>query len=122
MKDIVEGIFTFIKKNIVSEIIIVVLAAVFAFSGFYSCPFKLLLGIDCPGCGLTRAALALLRLDFAAAFRFNPCIYLLIPVTLYFLLRGLISKKVRNCKKLDEAVLIGTSAVMITVWLVRLWT
>ena len=114
MKDIVKGILTFIKKNIVSEIIIVVLAAVFAFSGFYSCPFKLLLGIDCPGCGLTRAALALLRLDFAAAFRFNPCIY--------FLLRGLISKKVRNCKKLDEAVLIGTSAVMITVWLVRLWT
>jgi hypothetical protein len=29
-------------------------------------------GIQCPGCGLTRMMFALMRLDFAAAFSYNP--------------------------------------------------
>ena len=36
------------------------------------CLFKLFFGIPCPGCGITRAWLSLLRLDFRSAFRFNP--------------------------------------------------
>ena len=36
------------------------------------CLFYTLTGLLCPGCGNTRAALALLRLDFSAAFQFNP--------------------------------------------------
>ena len=35
------------------------------------CPFKWFIGLDCPGCGNTRAALSLLKLDFAAAFSYN---------------------------------------------------
>lgn len=37
-----------------------------------ACPWKALTGIPCPGCGTTRAALALGRLDFAAAFAVSP--------------------------------------------------
>lgn len=36
------------------------------------CLFHRLTGLLCPGCGNSRAALALLRLDFAAAFGYNP--------------------------------------------------
>ena len=36
------------------------------------CLFYTLTGLLCPGCGNTRAAFALLRLDFSAAFQFNP--------------------------------------------------
>lgn len=36
------------------------------------CPFHKLTGLQCPGCGNSRAAMALLRLDFAAAFSYNP--------------------------------------------------
>lgn len=36
------------------------------------CLFRITLGLPCPACGLTRAALALLRLDLAAATRFHP--------------------------------------------------
>lgn len=36
------------------------------------CTFKALLGIPCPTCGVTRAALALARLDVASALRVNP--------------------------------------------------
>ena len=36
------------------------------------CPFHALTGVPCPGCGTTRAALALARGDVAAAFGWNP--------------------------------------------------
>ncbi len=36
-----------------------------------ACPFYLMTGLWCPGCGLTRATHALLRGDVAAAFGFN---------------------------------------------------
>ena len=36
------------------------------------CPVYQLTGLQCPGCGNSRAAMALLRLDFAAAFSYNP--------------------------------------------------
>ena len=36
------------------------------------CLFYRLTGLKCPGCGNTRAALSLLRLDFSAAFFYNP--------------------------------------------------
>ncbi len=36
------------------------------------CPIKFLTGIPCPGCGMTRAILSALRLDFAEAFHFHP--------------------------------------------------
>lgn len=36
------------------------------------CPFHKLTGLQCPGCGNSRAAIALLRLDFSASFAYNP--------------------------------------------------
>ena len=39
------------------------------------CIFLYLWKIPCHGCGMTRAILALLRLDFAAAFSWNTLIY-----------------------------------------------
>jgi hypothetical protein len=36
------------------------------------CPFHEYLGLDCPMCGTTRAGLAMLAGDYAAAFRENP--------------------------------------------------
>jgi hypothetical protein len=37
-----------------------------------ACPFHALTGVPCPGCGVTRAALAFFRGDLAAAFGWNP--------------------------------------------------
>lgn len=51
-------------------------AAAAVIAGLYiselPCLFVGLFGIPCPGCGITRAYIALFRLDFAAAFAYNP--------------------------------------------------
>ncbi len=43
-----------------------------------------LIGIYCPTCGITRATHALLRLDPLAALRYNPCIFPLLALVLYY--------------------------------------
>jgi hypothetical protein len=43
------------------------------------CPFHLATGVPCPGCGTTRAALALARGDVLGALAFNPLAALGIP-------------------------------------------
>ena len=44
------------------------------------CVFHLLTKLECPGCGVTRMCLALLRLDFYAAARYNLLLLCLLPV------------------------------------------
>lgn len=44
------------------------------------CPFYAVTGWYCPGCGVSRMCLALLRLDFAGAFRANRLLFLLLPL------------------------------------------
>lgn len=44
------------------------------------CPFHLLTGLECPGCGVTRMATSILKLDFAAAFRYNAAIFCMLPL------------------------------------------
>jgi hypothetical protein len=38
----------------------------------WPCPFKLLVGLDCPGCGMTRGVLLALQGDWGGAWLMNP--------------------------------------------------
>lgn len=79
------------------------------------CLFQAVLKIPCPGCGMTRALLAVLRLDLAAAFAFHPMVWSLPILYAYFLLdRGIF----RN-KFWDSAVLIGIAAGFLVQWIAR---
>ena len=49
------------------------------------CPARLLLGIPCPGCGLTRAAVLLLKGDFRGSLLSNPFLLPLLAGGLLFL-------------------------------------
>ena len=41
-------------------------------SGATLCPFRLLTGLPCPGCGMGHALVLALRGDFSASWRFHP--------------------------------------------------
>jgi hypothetical protein len=57
-------------------------------TGFFpSCPFRLLTGFTCPGCGVTRALHQILHGHFYTAFTLNPLFLLAIPFLLFALLR-----------------------------------
>ena len=51
---------------------VLVIGALLALVPYPTCIVRLTLGIPCPACGLTRAGLALARLDLPAAQRFHP--------------------------------------------------
>lgn len=50
------------------------------------CVFRLLLGIKCPGCGMTHAAVAMTHLDVAEAFRCNKLSVTIVPLLAVMLL------------------------------------
>ncbi len=48
--------------------------------GVTPCPVAGLLGLPCPGCGLTRASVAMLHGDWALMLRWHPLAPLLAPI------------------------------------------
>ena len=57
-------------------------------SGFFPpCPFRWLTGLQCPGCGSTRALHQILHGHFEAAFMLNPLVMVGLPFMLFGFLR-----------------------------------
>ena len=50
------------------------------------CIFRLLLGIKCPGCGMTHAAVAMTHLDIAGAFSYNKLSVTVVPLLIVILI------------------------------------
>ncbi len=86
---------------------------VFTFTGLYillviimhrlgvGCIFRYFFKIPCPGCGMTHAVVALLHLDFRAAFSYHPMVFSLPLIYLYILTNGRLFGK----KALDITVI-----------------
>jgi hypothetical protein len=51
--------------------------------GLVLCPFRAVTGLDCPGCGMTRAVGQLTRGRIAAAADYNLALTLVVPALLY---------------------------------------
>ena len=83
----------------------------------WNCPIKYLTGVPCPGCGLSRALAALLRLDFRAALRFHPMVFVLPTVVLYALFG---KKPLFGSKNLERMLLWSVIVLDIAIWLIRL--
>jgi hypothetical protein len=57
-------------------------------SGFFpACPFRILTGFNCPGCGTTRALHQLLHGHFDTAFTLNPLLLIAIPFAVFAFIR-----------------------------------
>ena len=80
------------------------------------CIYRFLFGVPCPGCGMTRAVMAALRLDFSAAFH-HHWMFWSVPVGyLYFLFDG----RLLGVKWLDRVTLWLLAGGFVVNWLVRL--
>ena len=43
------------------------------------CIFHRITGFYCPGCGVTRMCINIIKLDFYSAFRSNPAVFVIVP-------------------------------------------
>lgn len=96
-------------------VIAVMLYTILAFLGA-GCPIRLITGIPCAGCGMTRSVVSLIKLDLAAALYYHPLIVLMpfIPVLL------LVKKGPLAIKKVRTVLWIIIIAAFIVVYIFRL--
>lgn len=80
------------------------------------CLYKTFLHIPCPGCGMTRAWLSLLRGDIAGAFAFHPLFWSIPLLYAYMLFDG----NLLGIKWLDRTVLIGIATGFAVNWIIQL--
>jgi Protein of unknown function (DUF2752) len=91
--------------------------------GVTLCPFALMTGTACPGCGLTRAFAWLLRGDLARSFRYHP---MALPVLLVAIGAGVwyAGRRWQRWKPpspfLANSILIALGALLMVMWVVRL--
>lgn len=70
------------------------------------CPFRFLTGIPCPGCGMSRAALALVTGHVGAAWAYHPLVFVVIPYLIYLFLGSEDTLRKRRIKNAVSAVVI----------------
>ena len=108
----------------VARMMVVTLPLWLATLGVPVCPSALAMNFPCPGCGLTRAGLALLRGDFTTAFGLQPLAPLVIPFYL-----GVLGWCVLNYLRYGDARLkrwmgigiVVAGAALLVVWCVRVF-
>ena len=66
-------------------IVSVLLKIVFSTNILIPCLWKTLFHIECPGCGLTRAFIKILHLNIIGAYKTNPLIFIVLPLSLFYL-------------------------------------
>ena len=107
------------KKVGKKTIILVILCGVLlALIGAYICPFNLFFKIPCPGCGMTRAYLALLRLDVFGAFEWHP----LFPIPFFVFLYIIFRDKLKALHKYEIPLTVALLVLFIATWIICLIT
>lgn len=65
---------------IILPIVLLLLPADFFDSGRSICLSQLLFGFECPACGMTRACMHLIHLNFEDAFAYNMMSFIVLPL------------------------------------------
>ncbi|WP_339628911.1 DUF2752 domain-containing protein [uncultured Maribacter sp.] len=81
------------------------------------CLTKQIIGIDCPGCGLQRSALFLLKGEFWNAFHMYPAIY---PMLLLFAFLGLNKlSPIKYSNSITITLMISTVGFILTNYILK---
>lgn len=81
------------------------------------CIPRYITGLICPGCGMSRAWLAVLHLDFAAAFQYHPLFWCVPLLAVYILYDG---EPIKN-RKLNDWILGAILAALLICYIFRLF-
>ncbi len=82
------------------------------------CLNKKFLGIECPGCGIQRAASLLLQGEFVAAFKMYPAIYAIILLLGFLLIDTFFS--IKHANKITIFLLITSVSLILINFLLKL--
>ncbi len=86
------------------------------------CVFRLATGLKCPGCGVTRMIMSLLRLDLAAAFTHNAVLLCMLPLLLSLAAVSLVRyvrTGSRAMTRTENALVLFSAAVLVAWGVVR---
>ncbi len=100
-------------KDIISLILFLVIYCAVTMLLHIPCPILWTTGVSCPGCGITRASLALCRLDFAMAWYYNPSVFVVIAALLLLII-------FRNTKRTQKLIIGFAAVLMVVVYIYRL--
>lgn len=85
-----------------------------------SCPVKATFGIDCPGCGLQRSVLALLRGDLLTSFKLYPATIPLIFIVVFTLLH--LKLEFEHGARLIKIVYAGVAVIILINYIYKIYT
>lgn len=84
------------------------------------CIFHKITGLYCPGCGVTRMILSLLKFDFAKAFSYNQLCFIYLFLFIGYLLYVLIFKLLKKpIKKVPDKVMLVLLLIAIVFGILR---
>ena len=112
-----RAVASFLKKHKYALCVWLGIVVIYAF--FYlvgiGCPIKFITGISCAGCGMTRACISALTLDFSTAFYYHP-LWILLPFALFFL----VFFKAKNKKRAFDLTLVLCVTALVGIYAYRL--
>lgn len=85
---------------------------------FPQCPFYLLTGFECPGCGSQRALYQLLHLNIVQAFRYNALFVISIPFLAFLVLADMLKHRFPKMYVASRNTIMSWCALAIII----LWT
>lgn len=92
-------------------------------AGLPLCMWALATGQPCPGCGMTRAALALTELDWSLALQMNPTAPLTVPAAVglaaFFAGAYVYDGKMRADEPIPRAIGVTTIVALTAVYIAR---
>lgn len=112
------------KKKIIRAFLLLLFLIVYLLLGNYfhlyiDCPIKKITGLYCPGCGITRMFLSILKLDFYQAFRYNPLLFITLPVFAFFIINSILTQKEPLYNKVSNKIWIAVIILFISYGVLR---
>lgn len=110
------------KKIIFIIILVLYLLISIVFHPVIPCIFHEVTGFYCPGCGISRMLISILKFDFYQAFRYNPLLFIMLPFAFLLIINHIystINKKQSLYKKINNKVWIILCVVLIIYGIVR---